>query len=376
VNRRVVIAVAVAALAATIVPAAGQASVPPTSEPVGPIDLASVCPDPLVLQTDWWPQAEYGGIYGLLGDDYEVDADNKIVSGPLMSQGLPTGIDVEVRAGGPAVAFTSVRSLMYSDDDITLGFGSTDGQILSWSETPVVAVAAPLEINPQIIMWDPATYPEVATITDLRDEGITVLTFEGVAFPPVLVAMGVLDGDQIDPTYDGFPTRFISEEGRVAQQGFVSNEPYTYEFLNDWAAPVAYQLLYDAGYQPYTQTLTARVDLVEDLAACLEAFVPVVQQSTVDYVDDPAAANALIIDVVERYDSEWIYDEGLAEFAGRTIADLGLIGNGSDEVVGNFDAERTETVLQQIRDAGLDVAEDLTAEQLYTNEFVDESIGL
>jgi hypothetical protein len=30
-------------------------------------------------------------------------------------------------------------------------------------------VVAPMEINPQIIMWDPATYPDVTTIEDLKD---------------------------------------------------------------------------------------------------------------------------------------------------------------------------------------------------------------
>jgi hypothetical protein len=35
-----------------------------------------------------------------------------------------------------------------------------------------------------------------------------------------------------------------------------------------------------------------------------------------------------------------------------------------------------ETLLQKIRDAGLDVPEDLVAADLYTNEFVDDTIGL
>ena len=30
--------------------------------------------------------------------------------------------------------------------------------------TPLIAIMAPLEINPQIIMWDPDTYPDVETI--------------------------------------------------------------------------------------------------------------------------------------------------------------------------------------------------------------------
>ena len=41
-----------------------------------------------------------------------------------------------------------------------------------------------------------------------------------------------------------------------------------------------------------------------------------------------------------------------------------------------MDGERIQGVIDQIRDAGLEVDPDLTAEDLYTNEFIDESIGM
>ena len=37
---------------------------------------------------------------------------------------------------------------------------------------PTKAVVAPLNINPQIIMWDPATYPDVKAIKDLKPLGV------------------------------------------------------------------------------------------------------------------------------------------------------------------------------------------------------------
>ncbi len=97
-------------------PMVGHASVPPTSEPAGtevvgdasatsaagpsPVDLSAVCPATIVIQTDWFPESEYGAVYGLLGDDYEIDVDNKIVSASLVTQGEPTGVNIEIRAGG------------------------------------------------------------------------------------------------------------------------------------------------------------------------------------------------------------------------------------------------------------------------------------
>ena len=68
----------------------------------------------------------------------------------------------------------------------------------------------------------------------------------------MFVAEGVWSEDQIDPSYDGGPSRFIGEGGRIAQQGFASSEPYAYEHIfTDWGKPVAYQLIHDAGFQNY-----------------------------------------------------------------------------------------------------------------------------
>jgi hypothetical protein len=371
----------VVATAAVAVPATSLATTPPSSPPTSsatsePVDLSTVCPDPIVIQTDWFPESEYGAVYNLLGDDYEVDVDNKIVSGSLISEGQPTGVDVEIRAGG-AAGSGDVETLTYTDGSIALAFGTTDGQILAWENTPLMSVVAPLEISPLMIMWDPATYPEVTSIADLGEQGITINAFGGQTFTPVLAAMGVISEDQVDPSYTGGSSQFISANGEIAQQGFASAEPYLYEHVfEDWMRPVAYQLIHDAGFQTYSQTLAIRPDDLETLRPCLEAFVPVVQRSVVDFVTDPARANAAIVDIVEQYDTFWEYTPELADYSVRTQAELGLTGNGPDDVIGNLDPERVETLLQQVRDAGLEVPDDLTADQLYTNEFIDETIGL
>ena len=75
------------------------------------VDLSAVCPDPLVIQTDWFPEAEHGALYEMVGENPTIDADAKIVSGPLVAHGgAETGINIEVRTGGPAIGFTAGRS--------------------------------------------------------------------------------------------------------------------------------------------------------------------------------------------------------------------------------------------------------------------------
>jgi hypothetical protein len=380
-NNRAAVGLFVAA-GVLALPAATQATTPPSSAPDGsappggPVDLAAVCPETIVIQTDWFPESDHGAVYNLLGDDYEVDTGNKIVSGSLVSEGQPTGVDVEIRAGG-AAGSGDVETLMYTDDSITIAFGTTDGQILAWENTPLLSVVATLDISPLMIMWDPATYPDVTSIADLGEQGITVNTFGGATFAEVFVAQGLLSASQVDPSYDGGPSRFIAEDGAIAQQGFASTEPFQYEEVyEDWLRPVDYQLIHQAGFQTYSQTLAIRPDDLETLRPCLEAFVPVVQRSAVEFATDPARTNAAIVDIVEQYDTFWVYTPELAEYSVQTQIELGLTGNGDDDTLGNIDPERVEGLLQQMRDAGLDVPDDLTAEQLYTNEFIDDTIGL
>ncbi len=49
--------------------------------------LKGICPDPLVMQLDWQPESEHGGIYELVGNGYKIDKDKKKVIGPLMASG-------------------------------------------------------------------------------------------------------------------------------------------------------------------------------------------------------------------------------------------------------------------------------------------------
>ena len=339
-------------------------------------DLSEVCPSPLIIQTDWFPESEHGAMYQMVASDYTIDASNQVTTGSLIIGDTDTGIDIEIRAGGPAIGFASGSVQMYIDREIHLAYISTDGSIILGDDTPTIAVVAPLEKNPQIIQWDPETYPDVSSIADLGEKGIVVNVFGGGTFIDVFVNEGVLSADQIDPSYNGSPTRFIAEEGAIAQQGFASESPYSYEIAyEEWAKPIAFELIHDAGLRLYSQTLAVRKDNLEALRPCLERFVPIVQQSVLDFAADPARANAIIIDAVETIDSFWEYSPGLADFSVQTQKDLGLIGNGPDGIVGNMDEDRINEVIDKITAAGFDVTPGLRFEDIATNEFIDESIG-
>ncbi len=337
--------------------------------------LADVCPSPLVIQTDWFPESEHGALYNMIGDDYTVDVDAKVVRGSLVDGGEPTGIDFEVRTGGPAIGSAPVASYVYTDDSIHLAYANTESQALNFADAPLLSVVAPLEQNPQIIMWDPETYPEVETLADLGAAGVTINVFGGGVFSEVFVAQGIWSADQIDPSYDGSPARFVAEGGAIAQQGFASAEPHNYEnVFEEWGRPVRFQTLHDAGFEVYSQTVAIRPADQDELDACLTEVVPIIQRSVVDFYADPDRANAIIIDAVEQYADFWVYDEALATYSVDTQIDLGLVGNGPNDTVGDMETDRIEGVIASMTDAGMDMPQ-VTAEDLFTNEYIDPAIG-
>jgi hypothetical protein len=181
------------------------------------VSLAGTCPATIVVQTDWDPESEYGVYYHMLGPNPKVDTQHKRVTGPLVVEGKDTGVQLEVRTGGPSIGFEPVSSQMYKDTSITLGQVSTDEAIRFSNKQATQAVVAPMEKSPFMIMWDPATYPQVNTIADIGKTDTKVLYFEGDTYMAYLTGTKVLKKSQVDGSYDGKPANFVAANGKIAQ---------------------------------------------------------------------------------------------------------------------------------------------------------------
>jgi hypothetical protein len=349
----------------------------------GKDSLKGVCPDTVTIQTDWNPESEHGHLYTMIGDGYTVDADKKSVTGPLVdSAGNDTGVKLQVRSGGPAIGFQTVTAQMYLDKSITLGYVYSDEGVQFSKDQPTIEVFAPFEKNPQMIMWDPTALPNVTSIADLGKTDTKILYFGGAAYmEDYLVPTGVLKQSQVDGSYDGTPANFVTSAGKVAQQGFASAEPYIYEHeIAQWMKPVKFQLIHDTGYPIYSQALSVRAAELTTLTPCLKKLVPIMQQATVDFVKSPAKANKLILELVQKYNNGWVYSQGVADYAVKTMLDLGLVGNGPDKTLGNMEESRIQKIIDIVGPAlakgGKPIKDGLKATDLFTNEFVDPSIGL
>ncbi|MGW4073658.1 hypothetical protein ACWELB_09100 [Streptomyces asiaticus] len=342
--------------------------------------LGGVCPETVVVQNDWEPEAEHGPIYNLVGPGYTVDTGKKQVTGPLVIDGKDTGVKIQVRAGGAAAGYQSVSSQMYIDRSITLGTVTTDAAIAAAGKQPVTAVAALMKKSPQILMWDPKTHPDWKKIADIGRTNTKVVVKEGATFPGLVVAKRLIKKNQLDYSYDGSPSRFVSDPD-IVLQGFATAEPYIYQHeVKSWGKPVAYQLLSDIGYSVYPQALSVRSGELTKLSPCLKKLVPVIQKSTADYAASPTHALDVIDDLVTQYNTSWVYSKATGGYAARKMLQLGVLGNETDGSVGSFDMARVKSALTTFRpliaESGAKVPPDLTANQLATNQFIDSSIGL
>jgi hypothetical protein len=347
-----------------------------------PLNLSGVCPSTVVVQTSWLPEPiAAGALYYLLGTNPDIDTAQKRVTAPLVVRGRDTGVKLELRAGGPATGFEQTSAQMYLDTGITLGLLHLDEQIQQSARQPTLGVVTLVEKDPQIILWDPGTHPEFNTISDIGRTDTKVLYFGGDTYMEYLVGSGILKRSQVDGSYDGSPSRFVAARGSVAQDGYATVDPYTYEKeVKAWAKPVKFQLVYDTGYPNYGEIMAIRAGDKGKLAPCLHKLVPIVQQAQVDFMAKPGQTIDLTVKLDEAYKAGVVYTRGSGEFGVRQAKALGLIGNGDDATIGNFDEARVQRMIDITKPIFAaqkkPIKRGLTPSQVSTNEFTDPKVRL
>jgi hypothetical protein len=348
------------------------------------LNLKGVCPDTVVIQTNWFPESTVGNLYQLLGRGYTIDTKKKVVRGPLVASGQDTGVKVEIRTGGPAIGFQQVTAQMYADKSITLGQVGTDEAVQNSAKQPTLAVLAPLEISPLMIMWNRDQHPDFNTIADIGQTDTKILYYGTDTYMQYLLGAGLVRPSQLDGSYDGTPTRWVTSDGKIASAGYADSEPY---IVKAELGPgkksypnVDLQLINDTGYPSYEASLSIRTAEKDKLAPCLKKLVPIMQQASVDFITKPQATNELVIKAVKTYKDFWTYSPGMANYAVTTMKNLGLVGNGPDRTLGNMQEARVNRMIDVLTPIFAaqrkPVKEGLKPSDLYTNEFIDTAIGL
>lgn len=338
-------------------------------------DLSEVCFSPVIVQTDWYPQAEHGGIYELLGSEYSVDAERGATTGPLIFRGVDTGVDLEIRAGGPFIE-SPVVTEMFLDGSIMFGYVGTDVAVSRFTETPTLAVFNGLSVNPQVILWNKALHPGVVTIADVAKQVSAVSVFGDRPFMRYFVENGLVPADKVDSNYKG---SLMLATDDIAHQGFATSEPFRYQNLESGPVEVGYQLIHEAGWTSYPQNLAINKLRLEALRPCLAKLVPMMQHAQIDFVTSPDRTVNTILNVVTQLNTSWTQSAELAAYAVETMKTLGIVANGETATFGDFESPRIDEFIDAaipiFRSQGLTIP-DLTANDLATNEFLDPTISL
>jgi hypothetical protein len=334
--------------------------------------LAGVCPDTVKIQTSWYPQPSKGAVYQLVGADGKVDLDKGTYSGEV------GGVTVQILAGGPFLGNQSVQSRMYQDDSILLGEISTDDAIEISKKQPVIAVVATLQKSPKAIVFDPATYPDLTSISDVKDTGATVLKAGEDASSDLLIGNGTLDKDKVDYSWDGSPGRFVTSGGKDMLIDYADQSTYRFEHLDQWDKKVDALLLADGGYTTYENSLSVTAANKKKYDGCLKALVPMIQQATADYAANPTPVN----EAMEKYATDANSPSTLTADSDKFSVDYynehGIFGPGTDGVIGSFDTSRVDALITSMKpvldEDNIDVDSDLSAADLVTDEYLDTSI--
>ncbi len=278
-------------------------------------------PERIVFSTDWLAQAEHGGFY------------QAVAEGIYRKHGL----DVAVQMGGPQV--NGLQLAAAGRIDIAMGDAL---QVLAVSEqrVPLVAIAATFQKNPTVII----AHPDVASLADLKGKPVAVGAASNTTFWPWLKTRYGFDDSQKRPY--GFSVQPFLADPRLAQQGFVTSEPFTIEKAG--VAPKVF-LLADLGYPPYSQVLIVSRDVLAKRADALARFVQASAEGWKSYLANPAPGNALI-----RKANPQMTDELMA-YGLRKMREYHLVDGGDAQVHGllSMTDARWQATVAFIRDAAI-----------------------
>ena len=290
--------------------------------------------------TDWRAQAEHGGFYQALATgEYE-----------------KRGLNVEIVQGGPGV---NVPQLLAAGA-VDTGMGSNSFIVLNLAqeEAPVKAVAAFMQKDPQVLIAHPDQ--GIETIADLKGRPILLSDASVTAFWVWFKAKYGFTDDQVRKyTFNSAP--FLSDK-RVAQQGYVTSEPYTIEKEAGFAPKVF--LLADNGYPGYATMVLARDELIADNPDAVRAFVEGSIAGWRSYLEgDPAPGDALI-----RADNPEMTQDVLDQ-AREKLKSYGIVDGGEPAMIGRMTEARWSEFVEMAKAQGVYPA-DLDGASAYTLDFL------
>jgi NitT/TauT family transport system substrate-binding protein len=265
------------------------------------------------------------------------------------------GLDVEIKQGGPQL--NGMMLLAGGETDIFMGSGiavlnSIDRNI------PVIAVAAPLQFDLQVIV----TRPDIGAIDELKGRKILVTAGGRAGYWHWLKARYGFTEDQVAP-YTGNFQPFV-QDPTIALGGIATSEPYR---IRQAGVDVKYFLLAKYGYPPYGGPLVAMQSFVASNRDVVARFVQATLEGWKSFWANPTPALSLIQSANPQADDGWM------AYSIATMKELDVIGGGDAATagLGIMNEERWRALADFMVQVQL-IKPGTDWRSAYTNEFVKD----
>ena len=304
--------------------------------------------DKVTFATNWLAQGGHGGFYQALADGtYE-----------------KYGLEVDIQMGGPQmnnrpmlpagkVDFLMTGNLLLSMDSVR-------------NEIPTIVVASYFEKDPQAIIAHKGQY---SGWDDLANAPEILVSKDGqFSFWKWMTAEHGFKDESLRP-YGYNLAAFLNDE-KMVQQAYGTAEPI---YAAAAGANVETYLLADQGWNTYSTTIEARVDMVENNPDLVQRFIDASTVGWYNYLyGDNAAGTAAIISANPDQTLEKLAKEAMQ------LKSLGIIDSGNQlEVgIGAIDMARVRAFYELAVEAGILEAGSVDVTKVATAQFVNKKVGM
>ena len=318
-----------------------------------PSALATVCPDPIVIQldrpVDVWalPLVGVSAVDGLTG----ASAYRGALLDPLSV--LPLGIDIELRTKA-TIANGSVLDALDRDPTILLGAISTE-ELLGARPT-IRAVFAPWERNDLVLTWPAAAGKTAAELppgskpTEVPP-GVSGDVFTYLDKSSLFSAPKSTSQTTVRPLANAVttttPAPVAPGWAQLMSNPFVTQNP-----------GLAYQLVDELGWEPYPFVLAATNETRTRYEQCLRGLVPVLQGGAVRVAREPERLTANLGTISTKLGTPIDIPSTLT--AASLAIGVGILGNGGDATIGDVAPARLAQFTRAIAVAKGETAEEFS----------------
>lgn len=281
--------------------------------------------DKITFGTNWYAEAEHGGYY------------QAVATGIYEEYGL----DVTIKMGSPQTG-EGTQLLMGGAVDFFMGYGISAIKAIE-QDIPKMTIAAIFQKDPQILIAHPNQ--GINSLEDLKGRPIYVSPVANTTYWPFLKAKYGFTDDQKRP-YNFNVGPFLKNKD-AAQQGYLSSEPLKIEKKGGFEPQVF--LLANYGYDPYSNTIETRRELVENNPDLVRRFVEASIQGWYSYLENPEPGNKLIKEANPE-----MTDEQIA-YSREKMTEYGLLTSGAAENlgIGAMTEERWQSFFNDMVEAGM-----------------------